>query len=957
MGGLHADQDEDDDDIEGLIRSQQEKQNVKSGAQTVKRAVKGQAKQGASAVGGGSFQSMGLHPSLLRALIVRGYKTPTPIQRASIPSLLASPPRDLVGMARTGSGKTLAYMIPLLQRLGGRHSTSFGARALVLVPARELALQVLKVGKELARGWNSGAGAHAGDNEVDEEQESKSSQALRWGLIVGGESMDEQFEVITSNPDVIIATPGRLLHLAVEMNLDLKSIQYVVFDEADRLFEMGFETALTEILHRLPATRQTLLFSATLPKSLVEFAKAGLQNPKLIRLDAESKISSDLRMGFFSVKAAEKEACLLSLLRDVIQVPLGGPSRDADESGDEDSGDEDTKKKRKGKGKAKERIAKPRILAPHQTLIFVATKHHVEYLIALLAEVGYAVSHIYGALDQAARTLQMDKFRRGVTSILVVTDVAARGIDIPVLENVINYDFPHGARVFVHRVGRTARAGQKGWAWSFVTHNELPHLLDLQLFLGRPLASSAPDGEVSFTESLVLGTFDRDTIDTDVEYLARLDVSNSSLPTLKQVMTRGQTLYERSIGKASQASFARAKEMVKDGRWGLSGAAEAAHIHPIFALRGEPQLSSSAADALGEGTSSSTTAPATTSIALNPSVIAARNSLMKAVESFRPNETVFEIGARGKTAGAVLMNSRRKTLEKIVRKTVTSETPTILADDSNWDAGLKADDVDMEMADEAELESVFELPTKKKQKRDFRDKEFFMSHYQKDAATDKGYSLKDGASFTEQARNATFDLAGDESGLTGRQRHDKQLAWDKKKKKFVKAAQEGADNVKLVKTESGARLPASFRSGRFDEWKAKNKTSLPRVGEAESERAARAGGNRTFGSAAGGKKYRFNSTQDAKPLDPRNIGYDRKVRILKKKQAGAAGDGGDDGERPAGKSGGGKGGRPGKGSKFSGANVQRAKNELKSAEQIRRSRAFEAQKKARNARPSKKGKR
>lgn len=143
---------------------------------------------------------LGLHPSLLRSLTLRGYKVPTPIQRLTIPSLLTNPPRDLVGMARTGSGKTLAYMIPLVQRLGGRHATTFGARALILVPARELAVQVLKVGKELVRGWHAGEGAHVGDNE--EAEDTSKSQSLRWGLVVGGESMDEQFEMITSNPDV-----------------------------------------------------------------------------------------------------------------------------------------------------------------------------------------------------------------------------------------------------------------------------------------------------------------------------------------------------------------------------------------------------------------------------------------------------------------------------------------------------------------------------------------------------------------------------------------------------------------------------------------------------------------------------------------------------------------------------------------------------------------------------------
>jgi len=244
------------------------------------------------------------------------------------------------------------------------------------------------------------------------------------------------------------------------MDLDLKSVQSVIFDEADRLFEMGFEVALHEILQRLPTSRQTILFSATLPKSLVEFAKAGLQDPKLVRLDAESKISSDLKVAFFSVKQAEKEACLLSLLRDVIQVPFSSARADCDIHGAD--------KEKQGKSNYSEKVT-----APHQTLIFAATKHHVEYLLNLLTAVGYAVSHIYGSLDQAARTYQMDQFRRGITSILVVTDIAARGIDIPILENVINYDFPQGARVFIHRIGRTARAGKKGSSYTFVSEWEL----------------------------------------------------------------------------------------------------------------------------------------------------------------------------------------------------------------------------------------------------------------------------------------------------------------------------------------------------------------------------------------------------------------------------------------------------------------------------------------------------
>lgn len=451
------------------------------------------------------------------------------------------------------------------------------------------------------------------------------------------------------------------------MSLDLRSVQYVVFDEADRLFELGFATALNEILHRLPPSRQTLLFSATLPKSLVEFAKAGLQDPKLIRLDAESKISSDLRMAFFAVKQAEKDACLLVLLRDIIRIPLGNSN----------AIENDKQSSKKGKEKENKVHA-----APHQTLVFTATKHHVEYVSNLLTTAGYSVSHIYGSLDQAARTSEMDRFRRGLTSILVVTDVAARGIDIPILENVVNYDFPTGARVFVHRVGRTARAGRKGWAWSFVSNTELPHMLDLQLFLGRPLRSTADGlGEQPYVDSLVLGAFPRDKIDEELEYVRSLDGENRSLPTLRDVMKKGQGMYERSQGKASQASYQRMKEMVRSGQWGFSTTVGETTIHPVFRLmQGDTSVEKTANEE-------------------------ARKALLKAVNSFTPAETVFEIGSRGKSTGAALMKDRRKTLQKVRERTVPSTTAV---EDQDEDHDTREPDADVEMAGEEDIEVQYE---------------------------------------------------------------------------------------------------------------------------------------------------------------------------------------------------------------------------------------------------------
>ena len=446
------------------------------------------------------------------------------------------------------------------------------------------------------------------------------------------------------------------------MNLDLRSVQYVVFDEADRLFEMGFETALTEIIHRLPPSRQTLLFSATLPKSLVDFAKAGLQDPKLVRLDAESKISSDLRMAFFSVKQDEKDACLLALLRDIIRVPLGVNAPHDQERG--------------GEAKSK-RVGQDQFAAPHQTLVFAATKHHVEYLTTLLTAAGYAVSHIYGSLDHSARIRQMDQFRCGRTNVLVVTDVAARGIDIPVLANVVNYDFPQGARVFVHRVGRTARAGRSGWAWSFVSQTELPYLVELQLFLGRPLTRDAPDdSEASYAENLVFGALPREVLDDEVAYIRALETEHHALSTLRNIMRKGQGLYERSRGRASPAGYTRAKEMSREpARWGLVSAGASAGIHPVLRLKGH---------------------------AVGKSAVVGderRRALLAAVDSFRPIETALEIGSRGKHGNADLMKERRKALTKAMGRIELIQVP----DGGVGVAENEDHSREVEMADESDI--------------------------------------------------------------------------------------------------------------------------------------------------------------------------------------------------------------------------------------------------------------
>ncbi|WFD36530.1 RNA helicase [Malassezia cuniculi] len=852
------------DDDAAFIAAATQRHNIKAGTQVAKKATKKSANTASGVVsGGGSFQSMGLHPSLLRSLLLRGYTTPTPIQRRAIPAILAQPPQDVVGMARTGSGKTLSYMVPLIQRLNGRHSTSFGIKSLILVPSRELAVQIVRVGKDIARGWRD-------DN----------AEAIRWALVVGGEGMDEQFALMSNNPDVVIATPGRLLHLIVEMNMDLRTVEYVVFDEADRLFEMGFAEQLEELLRRLPPTRQTLLFSATLPKSLVEFARAGLEaNPRLIRLDADSKISPELRMAFFSVKPTEKEASLLLLLRLVIGVPTGEQEATVQHKGQAD-------------------------MRPYQTIIFCATKHHVEYLLLLLTTVGYACAHIYSSLDQAARGSQMALFRSGRASLLIVTDLAARGIDLPVLEHVINYDFAPQPRLFVHRVGRTARAGRSGWAWSLVTPVELPYLCDLQLFLGRPLVSAhRATGEelLDLNGALVIGTLPREAVDEEVEAVDNMMHASSNVAAnydaLRGVVKRAHSMYVRSQAKPSQESFRRAKDMSKDAeRLAITGA-EAA-----WALAGGPLEEEGVHDVVRRPSAYGLGGKAAPK-PHDDSLAAARASLLAKVNSFRPGETVFEIGQRGqKQPLSRLMQDRRRTLAtKQIRARSIEESKRAAASEVPAVPTVGSAD----NADEAEIASVFNTGS-------FKDPTFYMSYEQQGASAERGYSL--GRSFADEAKGATMDVAGDDVGPGGHVTRIGSQRWDPKKKRFIKGDGAGANNEKMIRTESGLRLPASFRSGRYDQWRKEQRVQLPRAGE--QERALPTSVQRQAESAGRTGRFVHKQSKAPKPLDPKRSDYKKKLKQHASKGS------------------------------------SNARSELKTATDIHKARALKEKRRAKNARPS-----
>ncbi|CVK99992.1 related to putative RNA helicase involved in ribosome biogenesis [Fusarium mangiferae] len=815
---------------------------------------------------GGGFQAMGLNSNLLKAITRKGFSVPTPIQRKAIPLILDR--KDLVGMARTGSGKTAAFVIPMIERLRA-HSARFGTRALILSPSRELAIQTLKVVKEFSRGTD-----------------------LKCVLLVGGDSLEEQFGSMAANPDIVIATPGRFLHLKVEMSLDLSSIKYVVFDEADRLFEMGFAAQLTEILHALPPSRQSLLFSATLPASLVEFARAGLQDPSLVRLDAETKVSPDLESAFFSVKGAEKEGSLLHILHDVIKMPVGAPVH----AEDSETG---SKKRKRG---ADSSSGKP---TEHSTIIFTATKHHVEYLANLLIYAGFAVSYVYGSLDQTARRIQVEDFRRGKTNILVVTDVAARGIDIPVLANVINFDFPPQPKVFVHRVGRTARAGQRGWSYSLVRDTDAPYLLDLQLFLGKRLVIGQEAKNPSFSDDVVVGALKRDPVEAQVEWFNKALHESEDISALRGVAIKAEKLYLRTRNSAASQSAKRSKELVGSEGW--------TQLHALF----------------GEDVDGAEQA---------------RANMLARISGFRPQETIFEIGGRrdkGTTEAAEVMKQLRKRITPR-RQTEKKDHGDFDGIDDNLPVGTEADaisdeDEDQMDVDEAPeesddgLEVTVSNTNPKKGQTDWRDSEVFMSYTPRtfNAAEERGYGVssggQDSSNFVEAARGVTMDLTNDENAKSFGEPTRSKMRWDKKSKKYVSRENDddGSKGAKMIRGESGVKIAASFQSGRFDKWKRANRLGkLPHVGEAE-----RPGGANHVAHIPSGVRYKHKQERAPKEADK----YRDDFQVRKKRVDEAR-------EKRVGRF------RDGMGSK----------KELKGRDDIRKARQEKEKKRLKNARPTRK---
>jgi ATP-dependent RNA helicase RhlE len=371
------------------------------------------------------FERLGLVPTLTRELAQAGFSQPTPIQQKSIPFALEG--NDILGLAQTGTGKTLAFGLPMLQRLmdnPGRPAPK-SVKALVLAPTRELVNQIAESLRPMAK-----------------------ATPLKIATVVGGQSINRQIATLSRGIDILVATPGRLIDLMDRGDVDLSTVRFLVLDEADHMLDMGFIHALRKIAPRLGTPRQTMLFSATMPKQMEELSRSYLKDPRRIQVAPPGKTADKVDQTVHFLEKAEKP----KRLREILSA-----DRDA------------------------------------LTLVFSRTKHGAEKMKRQLVADGYNAESIHGNRSQGQRDRAIKAFREGSVTVLVATDVAARGIDIPGVANVVNYDLPNVAEAYVHRIGRTARAGRDGVAISFCSPDERPLLKDIEKLVGRRFGGNGAD--------------------------------------------------------------------------------------------------------------------------------------------------------------------------------------------------------------------------------------------------------------------------------------------------------------------------------------------------------------------------------------------------------------------------------------------------------------------------------
>ncbi len=378
-----------------------------------------------------TFENLNIIPPIFQALKKKGYTEPTPIQEQSIPVILEG--NDVFGCAQTGTGKTAAFAVPILQLLHGQHvNGKKGIKALILAPTRELAIQIGESFRDYGKELN-----------------------IKHTVVFGGVSQGNQTRILQSGVDILIATPGRLIDLMNQGYIHLNSIQFFVLDEVDRMLDMGFIADIRRVIAKIPAKRQTLFFSATVPPEIKKLADGLLRNPIQVQVAAVSAPAESVKQSVYYVEKGDKKAMLLHVLE---------------------------------------------LNKISHALVFTRTKHGADKVVKDLNKSGISAEAIHGNKSQNARQKALSGFKNRTLKILVATDIASRGIDVDKLTHVINYELPEIPETYVHRIGRTGRAGESGTAISFCASEEVGLLKDINKLLPQMIEQmNAPFAATSRT--------------------------------------------------------------------------------------------------------------------------------------------------------------------------------------------------------------------------------------------------------------------------------------------------------------------------------------------------------------------------------------------------------------------------------------------------------------------------
>ncbi|WP_379921085.1 DEAD/DEAH box helicase [Erythrobacter sp. R86502] len=424
-----------------------------------------------------TFADLGLSPELLKAVEDAGYSTPTAIQAQAIPTVLMM--RDLIGIAQTGTGKTASFVLPMIDVMASGRRRALMPRSLILEPTRELAAQVAENFEKYGKNHD-----------------------LKMALLIGGVQMGDQLKALSDGVDVLIATPGRLMDLFERGKIMLNGCELLVIDEADRMLDMGFIPDIEFICSKLPETRQTMLFSATMPPPIEKLSKKFLTNPKRIEVSRAASTNSDITAFKVPVKSrAKKDTLRWFLENDLVETAI----------------------------------------------IFANRKTTVRELNQSLNRLGFKSSEIHGDMDQSSRIKELDRFKAGEVNILVASDVAARGLDIKGVSHVFNYDTPWHPDDYVHRIGRTGRAGAKGRAFTFVSEEDAEAISNVEKLTGS-----------------AINVFGKDDVRVDLsEMMAKADAEKADEPEKEEREERAERKPRRARTDAASREEAAPAEAQK----------------------------------------------------------------------------------------------------------------------------------------------------------------------------------------------------------------------------------------------------------------------------------------------------------------------------------------------------------------------------------------------------------